>query len=249
MLKERAKERREREKLKKRKRERVERNNNNVAITLTLTACDTLHAYAHADKRSSRQPRHRRSPPPQLSPNVSEAVSGIAKPPGTGLRSSVLSDCLLRSRRSSDTPFVSRKAAKPPASGPTVLPIVSRESAKPQSRWLPIWSSRPSPTKPPASSPLILRPPGLRHRCPPPILPIISREAAKSPAQLTATFGYSVIIMGRRKKSAAMLRKEIQDLYVSWARDNYHRYDKVLKQKKGGETTTRIDNGTATHSE
>ena len=102
--------------------------------------------------------------------------------PGTGLRSSGLSDRLLRSRRSSDTPFVSRKAAKPPASGPTVLPIVSRESAKPQSRWLPIWSSRPSPTKPPASSPLILRPPVLHHRCPPPILPIISCEAAKLPA-------------------------------------------------------------------
>jgi len=173
---------RESEREKRERETEKEKKNNNAAITLTLPACDTLHAHAHADKRSSRQPRHRRSPPPQLSPNVSEAVSGIAKPPGTGLRSSGLSDRLLRSRRSSDAPFVSRKAAKPPASGPTVLPIVSRESAKPQSRWLPIWSSRPSPTKPPASSPLILLPPGLRHCCPPPILPIISREAAKSPA-------------------------------------------------------------------
>ena len=43
-----------------------------------------------------------------------------------------------QSRRSSDTPFVFCKAVKPPASGPTVLLIVFRESAKPQIRWLSI---------------------------------------------------------------------------------------------------------------
>ena len=81
----REREREEREKL--RKRGRIERNNNSAAITLTLT--DT-----HERSHSSREPRHRRALPPPLSLNVSEAVSGIAKPPGTSLRSSGPPGCL-----------------------------------------------------------------------------------------------------------------------------------------------------------